>query len=208
MLASLFYVANWRFIVTQQSYAQLFAAPSPVLHFWSLAIEEQFYLVFPLVVAGVLALSRGSRRVLGAVLVVAAAGSLGLMWLLYTPGQDPSRVYYGTGTRAFELLLGALLAIVLSHPAGLVLRIPRWAWVIAGSVGAAVTLALWTCTTQTDVVAVPGRPGRLRRDVVPGHRGGHPARAPSSRCCRSSRCAGWGPSPTAPTSSTGRSSCG
>jgi len=132
VLASLLYVANWRFIVTQQSYAQVFSAPSPVLHFWSLAIEEQFYLVFPLVVAAVLALAHGSRRALGAVLTVLAVGSLGLMWVLYTPGQDPSRVYYGTGTRAFELLLGALLAIVLSHPAGLVLRIPRWAWALAG----------------------------------------------------------------------------
>ena len=150
VLASLFYVANWRFILTQQSYSQLFAAPSPVLHFWSLAIEEQFYLVFPLVVAGVLAVARGSRRILGVVLVVAAAGSLGLMWVLYTPGQDPSRVYYSTGTRAFELLLGALLAIVLSHPAGLVLRIPRWAWATAGAAGAVVTLAMWTSTTQTD----------------------------------------------------------
>ena len=150
VLASLLYVANWRFIITQQSYAQLFAAPSPVLHFWSLAIEEQFYLVFPLVVAGVLAVSHGSRRVLGAVLLGAAAASLGLMWLLYTPGQDPSRVYYGTGTRALELLLGALLAIVLAHPTGLVLRIPRWAWATAGAVGALVTITLWTCATQTD----------------------------------------------------------
>ena len=150
VLASLLYVANWRFIVTQQSYAQVFSAPSPVLHFWSLAIEEQFYLVFPLVVAAVLALAHGSRRALGAVLTVLAVGSLGLMWVLYTPGQDPSRVYYGTGTRAFELLLGALLAIVLSHPAGLVLRIPGWAWALAGSVGAVVTVALWSCTSQTD----------------------------------------------------------
>jgi len=150
VLASLLYVANWRFIVTQQSYAQIFSAPSPVLHFWSLAIEEQFYLVFPLVVAGVLGVARGSRRALGAVLVVAAAGSLGLMWLLYTPGQDPSRVYYGTGTRAFELLLGALLAIVLSHPAGLVMRVPRWAWAAAGIIGAAVTLFLWSTASQTD----------------------------------------------------------
>jgi peptidoglycan/LPS O-acetylase OafA/YrhL len=148
VIAALAYVANWRFIITQQSYAQLFAAPSPVLHFWSLAIEEQFYLVFPLVVAGVLAVARGSRRALGLVLVLAAGGSLALLWLLYTPGQDPSRVYYGTGTRAFELLLGALLAIVLSHPGGFVLRIPTWAWAAAGAVGAAVTVALWTCASQ------------------------------------------------------------
>ncbi len=118
VLASLFYVANWRFIITQQSYAQLFAAPSPVLHFWSLAIEEQFYLVFPLVVAGVLAVAHGSRRVLGAVLGVAAAVSLGLMWVLYTPGEDPSRVYYGTGTRALRTAAGGTAGarVVASRP--------------------------------------------------------------------------------------------
>jgi peptidoglycan/LPS O-acetylase OafA/YrhL len=148
VFAALAYVANWRFIITGQSYERLFAAPSPVLHFWSLAIEEQFYLVFPLVVAGALAIGRGSRKVLAGVLVVAALGSLALMWVLYTPGDDPSRVYYGTGTRAFELLLGAILALVLSHPAGFVLRIPRWAWAAAGFIGAAVTVLLWVCARQ------------------------------------------------------------
>ncbi|MGZ4682012.1 MAG: DUF459 domain-containing protein [Acidimicrobiales bacterium] len=148
VFAALAYVANWRFILTGQSYARLFAAPSPVLHFWSLAIEEQFYLVFPVVVAVALLVSRGSRKVLGAVLVVAALASLSLMWVLYTPGEDPSRVYYGTGTRAFELLLGAILALVLSHPAGFVLRIPKWAWAAAGAIGATVTLVLWVCARQ------------------------------------------------------------
>ncbi len=71
------------------------------------------------------------------------------MWVLYTPGQDPSRVYYGTGTRAFELLLGAILALVLSHPAGFVLRIPRWAWAAAGAIGATVTLLLWVSARQS-----------------------------------------------------------
>ena len=67
-LAGLFYVANWRFIATGQSYFDLFTAPSPFKHLWSLAIEEQFYLVWPLVVLGVLAArarqAAGARRVL------------------------------------------------------------------------------------------------------------------------------------------------
>ena len=74
--------------------------------------------------------------------------SLALMWCSTTPGDDPSRVYYGTGTRAFELLIGAILALVLSHPAGFVLRIPKWAWAVAGFIGATVTLLLWVCARQ------------------------------------------------------------
>ncbi|HVN51228.1 MAG TPA: acyltransferase family protein [Acidimicrobiales bacterium] len=143
VLAALAYVANWRFIATGQSYAQLFRAPSPVLHFWSLAIEEQFYLVFPIVMLVTFKVGKGSRRAVGLVLAVLSLLSLLMMFLLYTPGQDPSRVYYGTGTRALELLLGALLALVLANPKGFVLRVPGWAWGIAGGVGALVTLALW-----------------------------------------------------------------
>ncbi len=52
VLSALGYGANWRFLLSGQSYAQLFSSPSPVEHFWSLAIEEQFYFVFPLVAVG------------------------------------------------------------------------------------------------------------------------------------------------------------
>ncbi len=88
-----------------------------MLHFWSLAIEEQFYLVFPVVVAGGAGRSAGARaRCSPASWWSPSLVSLSLMWVLYTPGQDPSRVYYGTGTRAFELLLGAILALVPLAP--------------------------------------------------------------------------------------------
>src|SRR5437660_12597160 len=76
VLASLGYVGNWHFYFSGQHYAQLFSEPSPVLHFWSLAIEEQFYLVFPLVVALVAWASRGRRYVLGAVLSGGIAASV------------------------------------------------------------------------------------------------------------------------------------
>ena len=107
-LATLGYVANWRFVLSGQSYAHLFDAPSPLLHAWSLAIEEQFYVVFPLLVVGVLTAAKGRRSALAWVLGLLTVGSVATSLALRS---DISRVYYGTDTRAAELLLGALLAI-------------------------------------------------------------------------------------------------
>ena len=118
VIATLAYVANWRFYVSGQSYAHLFSAPSPVLHFWSLAIEEQFYLVFPLVVALVTWATRRTsasrrRQVLGALLTAGILASVVTSRMLY-PRDGSTRVYYGTDTRAAELLVGALLAVILA----------------------------------------------------------------------------------------------
>ena len=106
MLASLGYVANWRFYLAGTSYASLFAAPSPLQHFWSLAIEEQFYLFFPPIV--IIAMRLGGRKLLTSIVAVATIASIALSALLR---HDPDRVYYGTDTRASELLLGVLLAL-------------------------------------------------------------------------------------------------
>jgi peptidoglycan/LPS O-acetylase OafA/YrhL len=111
-LATLFYGANWRFVLTGQSYFALVSLPSPFRHAWSLAIEEQFYLVWPLVVLACLRLGRGRTRILAAVCALGSIASIVLMAALYDP-LDPSRAYYGTDTRAHALLIGALLAIVL-----------------------------------------------------------------------------------------------
>ena len=112
MLSSLLYVANWRFIFDQQGYFQMFAAASPLRHMWSLAIEEQYYLVWPLVVLGCMRLARGSVRVLGGVCIAGVAASLVAMRVLFSP-NDPSRAYYGTDARAHTILIGALLAVAL-----------------------------------------------------------------------------------------------
>jgi peptidoglycan/LPS O-acetylase OafA/YrhL len=111
-LASLFYVANWRFIVSGQSYFDLFSTPSPLRHLWSLAIEEQFYLVWPVVVLGCLRWRRGRTTALAVVATVGAAASVIAMHSLYDP-QDPSRAYFGTDTRVHTILVGALLALLL-----------------------------------------------------------------------------------------------
>ena len=111
LLAALGYASNWYLVVVEASYFATDARPSPLQHLWSLAIEEQFYLVWPLLMAGLLRVL-GRRRWPMAVLVAAGvAASATAMALLYRPAVDPSRVYYGTDTRAQGLLLGALLAI-------------------------------------------------------------------------------------------------
>jgi len=108
-LSSLFYYTNWHLILANHSYFVRMGNPSLLQHLWSLAVEEQFYVVWPLLlVPGLLLLGR--RRLPFAV-VAGIAGSVTAMWLLYRP-DDPSRVYYGTDTRAFLLLLGILLALV------------------------------------------------------------------------------------------------
>ena len=86
--------------------------PSPFRHAWSLAIEEQFYLLWPLVVFACLRLGRGRPRILAATCALGSIASIVLMAVVYDP-MDPSRAYYGTDTRAHALLIGALLAIVL-----------------------------------------------------------------------------------------------
>jgi peptidoglycan/LPS O-acetylase OafA/YrhL len=148
VLAALAYVANWRFILQDQSYADLFTAPSPVQHFWSLAIEEQFYFVFPLLTAGVLAVARGGRRTFMMVLGAGAIASTLAMVLLHEPGLATTRVYYGTGTRAVELLVGALLATVIAgHPLRLQ-SLGRRVVTLLGGVTLAVVLWWWATVDQ------------------------------------------------------------
>ena len=109
-LSSLFYVANWRFIVEHESYFAQFGRPPLLRHLWSLSVEEQFYLLWPpLFLIGA---RLRWRRLMPAAVALAAIGSAALMWVLYHPGADTSRVFYGTDTRAAPLLAGVLLAFL------------------------------------------------------------------------------------------------
>jgi peptidoglycan/LPS O-acetylase OafA/YrhL len=110
-LAALAYILNWRYIFENQSYFEAAAGPSPLQHLWSLSIEEQFYLVLPLLLGLVLATRFTARR---APLLVLGLAGLSTAWrfALEAPGVDPSRIYYGTDTRAAGLLAGATLALV------------------------------------------------------------------------------------------------
>jgi peptidoglycan/LPS O-acetylase OafA/YrhL len=103
-----FYVANWHQIYSGAGYWDAFAAPSAFEHLWSLAIEEQFYVVWPLLVIG--AWRIGRTRALGALAGIGIIASFIAMLTIYD-GGDPTRVYMGTDTRAFSLLCGAFVAL-------------------------------------------------------------------------------------------------
>ena len=111
------YFNNWWLIFHDVSYFARFAPPSPLNHLWSLSVEEQFYIVWPfLLMAGLrfvpeLKGTTGTRPRLALATLIAALASGILMAVLYSPSLDPSRVYYGTDTRALELLVGAALAM-------------------------------------------------------------------------------------------------
>ena len=133
-IAALLYVANWRFVLVHQSYFDQFADPSPFRHMWSLAIEEQYYLFFPLLLVALLRTFRGRRTTVGIALATLALISALMMAWLYQPGLDPSRVYFGTDTRIQELFVGAALALVLGRlrPVSLTGRFQvRWLGVVA-----------------------------------------------------------------------------
>ena len=107
LVSALGYAANWRFMTSSTSYAELFtSAPSPVLHFWSLAIEEQFYVLFPIVMAGLFALRRRGSVAVGIIVLWLASIAAGLL------GNSRDVIYYGTHIRAAEILTGSLLALV------------------------------------------------------------------------------------------------
>ena len=117
LLPALFYVNNWEQILANVSYFTRFAPEGPLNHLWSLSVEEQFYIFWPFILLIGLKLIRdrqgnGLRPHLAiATLVLAIASSIE-MAILYHPSLDPSRIYYGTDTRAGGLLFGAALAMV------------------------------------------------------------------------------------------------
>ena len=121
-LASVLGFNNWWQIFNKVSYFEAAGVPSPFTHCWSLAIETQFYLIYPLILLGIYKLvkSRGAGRakrglLFAGVTLLLALISVILMIVLFDPQQDASRVYYGTDTRAFSLLFGALLAILWEY---------------------------------------------------------------------------------------------
>jgi peptidoglycan/LPS O-acetylase OafA/YrhL len=129
LLAAVANVANWRFAFSSTSYQDLFTnEPSPVAHFWSLAIEEQIYLVLPLIVFAALRRRRGQRS-LALVTGVLLAASIIATWLT----SDRDLVYNGTQTRAAELLVGVALAQLLRRRTQLVAPPAGRSWIVGSA---------------------------------------------------------------------------
>jgi peptidoglycan/LPS O-acetylase OafA/YrhL len=168
--AALFYYANWHYIVAGSNYFNQTGLTSPLTHTWSLAVEEQFYLAWPLVFLGVMKLW-GRLRTLLFACVAGALASAAEMALLYSPA-DVNRLYYGTDTRAQSLLVGAALAAALAmwaerRGAAVPAADGRAGWapltslgrsgaVAAGVVGAVGSALLWTLVSSNDAFAYRG----------------------------------------------------
>jgi peptidoglycan/LPS O-acetylase OafA/YrhL len=112
--AALTYTTNWFLVATDVSYFEALGRPPLLQHLWSLAIEEQFYLLWPLLFGGLAVVLKRRHGLLGRLLLLGAAASALWMYVQFVPDADPSRVYYGTDTRAAGLLLGAAAAVLWS----------------------------------------------------------------------------------------------
>lgn len=148
-LAALFYVANWQQLSAGGDYWALFDSPSPLEHLWSLAIEEQFYVAWPLIVTACLVVVGGRRWVLAALSAGGLVGSIVLLNVLGDAAEGTTRAYYGTDTRAASILFGAGLAIGTAGRR----RVAGWAEssLSALAVPAVVALGyLWVVADGTD----------------------------------------------------------
>lgn len=142
-LAALVYGSNWYAIFADVGYWGMPSDRAPLNHLWSLAVEEQYYLVWPLVFVAVMGMAR-SRWVLAAVAVLCAVAAYAAMHLLFVPGA-PDRAYLGTDCRAGALALGALLAVLTTTAAATDRRLPGRVTVPAAIVSGACLAWLW-CT--------------------------------------------------------------
>jgi peptidoglycan/LPS O-acetylase OafA/YrhL len=149
-ISAALYYSNWRFAVNSVDYGGLAAAQNPVLHYWSLSVEEQFYLVWPLLLVAALWLRRrgassGARFRLGAVIGIAGVCSLAYS-LVATPAH-PTIAFFATTTRVWEFAVGAGVALLAPS----LRRVPRIAAILLGVAGLAAVVAsavMYTATTE------------------------------------------------------------
>lgn len=133
VVSSLLYVNNWWQIEHGLSYFDRFAGESPFTHIWSLAVEAQNYLFWPIIFILLMKLVKNRGKIYLAVSVAALISAI-WMAILFTPGQDPTRVYYGTDTRLFSILMGSSLAFIWPSTR-LKAQIPKQAKKVLNSIG-------------------------------------------------------------------------
>lgn len=133
--ATLTWVQNWHLALGDASYFAVFGEASPLRHAWSLALEAQWYLLWPLVLLALLRLSRGRLLPVAGVAAALAGTSAFLMARGFSVSADPSRIFYGTDTRGHVLLVGAVLALLLHRRQG---APTGWRWGVAGAAGVTV----------------------------------------------------------------------
>jgi peptidoglycan/LPS O-acetylase OafA/YrhL len=150
--AAFLYVTNWYFIHQSADYFAADITTNPVLHFWSLAVEEQFYLLWPVLLGGLFLATRRLRaHQWQALRIVVAAGALAsLAWALSQRTVNPSRAYYGTDARAYQLLAGALLALAPT----LLTRVARYQRIIRGAGVAALAALLFVASASVHLDAI------------------------------------------------------
>ncbi|MEY8348948.1 acyltransferase family protein [Bacillus cereus] len=148
-LAALFYFSNWWYIYHKLSYFESFNQISPLTHFWSLAVEEQFYVVWPFIIGLAFYFIKKKSRIILFILLGAMMSALA-MAILYEPGADPSRIYYGTDTRAFSLLIGAALALIWpsSRLANKIIPKARLVLDVVGGIALIIILVMFWKTNQ------------------------------------------------------------
>ncbi|MCU1537968.1 MAG: wcmG [Humibacillus sp.] len=162
-LWSALFTANWHYAARADSYFDHGSAPSPLLHYWSLGVEEQFYLAWPLLVVAAIATVgavRGHRTAVAALAVVVGASSL--TWAVAQSGADATTAYYSTLTRAWELALGAALACVpatTGGPQGYAVRLGPAARAALSWAGLGVLLLTFVVVTPAVTIPVPAALG-------------------------------------------------
>ena len=159
------YVYNWFQVAHHESYFDKFGTQSPFTHLWSLSIEGQFYLFWPIIILLLLKFVKKKQPIFDTMIILAFISAL-LMAILYRSGQDPSRVYYGTDTRMFSILLGTSLAVIWPSTALKKNLQPNFRLALDVIGGVTMVLLLWMFMRMTGESALVYRGGMFFFSVL------------------------------------------